>query len=139
MAAGWYWIDRPAQSGHAPISAPANPLQLEVAAVFALLFVVVSIASSWAVRQYGAAGIYVLAAIVGVSDINPFVLTVAQNGAGAVSATVATIAILGATASNNLFQSIYALAYSSGKIGIAPLAALVILAAFGVGLAVALA
>ncbi len=69
---------------------PANPLELGTAAIFAAPFIVVSLASSWAVHQFGAAGIYVLAAFVGVSDIDPFVLSLAQNGAGQVSAAWAS-------------------------------------------------
>ena len=68
-------------AGHA--SAPANPLELVTAATFAALFVVISIATAWATQHFGSAGIYALAAIVGVSDIDPFVLNLAQGGCGA--------------------------------------------------------
>ncbi len=137
MAGGWYWIGRSVQRGATLPAAPspANPLELGTATVFALLFVTISIAASWAMRQFGAAGIYTLAAIVGVSDINPFVLTLAQHGAGGALGTVAVIAVLVAAASNNLFQAAYATAYSGGRAGIAPPAALVLLAACGIGLA----
>lgn len=138
MAGAWYWIGRRSQPSGVPVDAPANPLGLGTAATFALLFVAVSIASSWAARRYGTAGIYTLAAVVGISDINPFVLSVAQNGASNASNTVGAIAVVVATASNNLFQAVYATAYSGGRTGLAPVASLAVLAACGIGAAVVL-
>lgn len=139
MAGAWHWIGRARQKDNGPIASPANPLGLGTAATFAALFVAVSIVSSWAIHQFGTAGIYALAAVVGVSDINPFVLSLAQHGASNMSSTVGTIAVLVATSSNNLFQAAYATAYSGGRTGFAPAAALALLAACGIGLAIALA
>ena len=62
-----------------------NPLELATAATFAVLFVVISIASAWATQRFGSAGIYALAAIVGVSDIDPFVLNLAQGGSAQIT------------------------------------------------------
>ena len=82
-ALGWYWTAAARRRMRAPATAPANPLELTTAATFAVLFVVISIASAWATQRFGSAGIYALAAIVGVSDIDPFVLNLAQGGSGA--------------------------------------------------------
>ncbi len=90
-------------------------------------------------QRFGTAGIYALAVIVGVSDIDPFVLSLAQNGAGQVSVGVGVVAILLAASSNNLLKAGYAMAYSGGTRLIWPVGALAVLAACGVGLAVALA
>ena len=117
----------------------ANPLELGAAAIFACLFIVVSLASAWAVLKFGTAGIYVLAAIVGVSDIDPFVLSLAQNGAGQVSVGVGVVAILLAASSNNVLKAGYALAYSGGLRLVWPVGALALLAAGGIGLAVVFA
>ena len=122
-----------------PSIAHGNPLELGAAAIFAALFIAVSLVSSWAVQQFGTAGIYALAVIVGVSDIDPFVLSLAQNGAGQVSPHVGVVAILLATSSNNLLKATYAMAYSGGNRLIWPVAALVLLAACGIGVAVTLA
>ena len=139
MAAGWYRSGASAHRNGAAAEPPANPLELGTAAIFAVMFVLVSIVTAWAMRHFGALGIYSVAAIVGVSDINPFVLTLAQHGAGGIPATVAVVATLLATSSNNLFQAIYVAAYSGGKAGWVPSAALVLLALCGVAIAVALA
>ena len=137
MALGWYWIGGPRPRDETPARAPANPLELVTAATFAALFVVISIASSWAAQRYGSAGVYALAAIVGVSDIDPFVLNLAQPEAAQIALNVAIGAILVATSSNNLVKAVYAIAYSGGRMRAAPVAALALLAACGIGLAVA--
>ena len=138
MAAAWYWITRKRQSVTGPIEAQANPLGLGTAATFAVLFVAVSIASYWAARRFGTTGIYTLAAVVGISDINPFVLSLAQHGAST-SNTVGAVGVVVAASSNNLFQAVYATAYSGGRAGFPPVVALAILAACGIGAAVTLA
>ena len=139
MAVGWYRAGGSVSGNGAVAGAPANPLELGTAGIFAVMFVLVSIVTAWAMRHYGALGIYSVAAIVGVSDINPFVLTLAQHGAGGVPATVAVVATLVATSSNNVFQAAYAAAYSGGKAGLVPSAALVLLALCGIVAAVVLA
>jgi uncharacterized membrane protein (DUF4010 family) len=109
MALGWYWIggSRREDAGHA--AAPANPLELVTAATFAVLFVVISIASAWATLRFGSAGIYALAAIVGVSDIDPFVLNLAQGDLTQITVRVGAGAILIATSSNNVVKAVYAI------------------------------
>ena len=62
----------------------SNPLQLSTALIFAALFVAVSMLATFAQHTFGHAGVYVLAAIVGITDIDPFVLSLAQGGAGGV-------------------------------------------------------
>jgi uncharacterized membrane protein (DUF4010 family) len=77
-----------------------------------VLFVVISVATAWATRRFGAAGIYALAGIVGVSDIDPFVLNLAQGDAARITVQVGGGAILVAASSNNLVKAVYATAYS---------------------------
>lgn len=139
MAGGWYWFGAGARpASEAAGRWPANPLDLGAALVFAVLFVAVSLAASWAQSRFGAVGIYGLAAVVGVTDIDPFVLSLAQHGTGQLSTGVAAFAIVVATSSNNLLKAAYALAYSAGRTGAAPIVVLVLLAACGIGLAAAL-
>ncbi len=135
MALGWYWIGgpRPADAGQA--AAPANPLELVTAATFAVLFVVISIASAWATQRFGSAGIYALAAIVGVSDIDPFVLNLAQGDLAQITVRVGAGAILVAASSNNVVKAVYAIVYSGARVRVAP-AALGVLAACGIAAAV---
>lgn len=56
-----------------------NPLELGTAAILAILFVLTSLLSTWVNKEFGTAGIYSLAAVVGIADIDPFVLNLAQG------------------------------------------------------------
>lgn len=100
-----------------PQAGIANPLEITTALFFAASFVVVSLISNWAQREFGHAGLYTLAAIVGVTDIDPFVLSLVQGSVQAVSATTVAIAILIAAASNNLVKAAYALGFGRRNAG----------------------
>jgi uncharacterized membrane protein (DUF4010 family) len=113
----------------------SNPLQLSTAFAFALLFVAISMLATLAQSHLGRAGVFALAAIVGVTDIDPFVLSLAQGGAAGIATTTAASAILIATSSNNVLKAVYALAFSRRRSAAVPAAMLGLLAALGVGLA----
>jgi uncharacterized membrane protein (DUF4010 family) len=137
-----YWVfDKPAPGaaqGAMKLEASRNPLELGAAATFAVLFVVVSILTGWATKQFGAAGIYGLAAIVGVSDIDPFVLNLAQTPHPELAVTSIVAAILIAASSNNILKAFYAAAFAGGRATAGSAAALVILAAAGIAMALAI-
>ena len=106
---------------------PSNPLELSAAALFAVLFVAISIASTWAADHFGAAGLYVIAAIVGVTDIDPFVLSIAQGGASSLTGADAAVAVLTATASNNLLKAAYTVGFTGHRRGLPVVGTLVLL------------
>ncbi len=89
----------------------ANPLQLGTAVAFAVIFVVVSVISTWARARFGEAGIFALAGVVGTTDIDPFVLSIAQGGVPDMSKAALAAAILIAASSNNAIKAVYALAF----------------------------
>jgi uncharacterized membrane protein (DUF4010 family) len=136
-----YWvIGKPAKEQAAKpdamkLAASRNPLELGAAIVFAALFVATSFLSTWATKEFGVTGIYALAAIVGISDIDPFVLNLAQGGLSGVSAATVAGAILIAASSNNILKAFYAAFFAGGRATAASAAALVVLAAAGVVLA----
>jgi len=109
-----------------------NPLELGPAALFAALFVAVSLVSNWAKTEFGTSGIYTLAAIVGVTDIDPFVLNLAQGGTTGMSNSALAAAILIAASSNNILKALYAAAFAGGRAPIFSAAVLVLLAVAGV-------
>jgi len=121
------------------LAASGNPLELGAAAVFAALFVAVSVVSAVAKSQFGISGIYGLAAIVGVTDIDPFVLNLAQGGVAGVPGVELAAAILIAASSNNILKALYAASFAGGRATAGSAAALVFLAAGGVAIAVAMA
>jgi uncharacterized membrane protein (DUF4010 family) len=112
-----------------------NPLQLSTAFVFALLFVAISMLTTLAHAHLGRAGIFALAGIVGVTDIDPFVLSLAQGGAPGVGLTTAASAIVIAASSNDVLKAIYALAFSGRRESLIPAAQLGVLAVIGVAIA----
>jgi uncharacterized membrane protein (DUF4010 family) len=93
------------------LAPPGNPLELSTSGVFALLFVAVSLASVWVHSHYGHAGVYALAAVVGVTDIDPFVLSLAQGGLHDASRHVLVAALLIAASSNDLLKAAYAVGF----------------------------
>ena len=117
--------------------APPNPLQVTTAIVFAVLFIVISMASAWIAASFGEAGILVLAAIVGPSDIDPFVLNIAQGGVVDMSKASLSAAVLIAASSNNVAKAIYAVGFGGLAAARRPAIMLLVLAAFGVVAALA--
>jgi uncharacterized membrane protein (DUF4010 family) len=125
------WRSRSAAKSTKTTELP-NPLQLWTAFVFAALFVAVSMLATLAQTYLGRAGVFALAGIVGVTDIDPFVLSLAQGGAANVGLATAAAAILIAASSNNVLKAIYSLVFSRGRAGALPAAILGLLAILGI-------
>ncbi len=111
---------------------PRNPLEFSSALLFAVLFVVVSIVTQWARSHFGTVGVDALAAVVGFTDIDPFVLSIAQGGTGSMPDNLAKVAILIAIASNNTLKASVALVVAGWRASLPAAATLVALAAAGV-------
>ena len=110
---------------------PANPLRLGTAGIFAVLLIAVSLISRWVQVNAGAHGVLALAAVVGVTDIDPFVLSLAQGGAASIGLATAAIAIVIATSSNNILKAGYTLAFTRRPQSAIPAIALAALCALG--------
>ena len=89
------------------------------------------------IATFGNAGIYWLAAIVGVTDVDPFVLSLAQGGAAGMASSAAAVAILIAASSNNLLKAVYAVVFAGWRRSISIVIALVALSALGFAVAAA--
>jgi uncharacterized membrane protein (DUF4010 family) len=113
----------------------ANPLQIGTAITFAAMLIVLSMLTVWIETAFGRSGVLVLAGLVGATDIDPFVINIAQGGATGLSAASLCAATLIAASSNNLAKAAYTVGF--GGIGPAsrPALLLVILAAAGLGAA----
>jgi uncharacterized membrane protein (DUF4010 family) len=135
LAGLWHQLRAAPMVAEAADPAPTNPLELSAAFIFAALFVAISLASTWARTEFGQSGLFGLAAIVGFSDIDPFVLSVAAVGAGPLPAGAAAAAILIAASSNNLLKAAYAGAFVGGRAAAAPAAGLALLALGGIAAA----
>jgi uncharacterized membrane protein (DUF4010 family) len=137
LISSWQWRHRQ-RSGPVQMAqlTPPNPLQLGTALTFALLFVVIALASSWVSTSFGERGLYWLAALTGTTDINPFVLSLAQGGVGGMPLRGLAAAILIAVGSNNMLNAGYALLFGGVRACLRP--ALVLFALGLVALSLAL-
>jgi uncharacterized membrane protein (DUF4010 family) len=134
LAAGWIWSRRPDDRSEAVKREfePANPLELRAAFLFAILFLATLVVTHLTVEHLGRAGVYGLAAIMGVTDVDPFIMGMTQATPGLTPLAMASASILIAAASNNLVKGIYAYAMADRKTGTQSLCLLVGLAALGV-------
>ena len=109
-----------------------NPLELNAAFLFAVLFAVVSLATKYVIAYFQIAGLHLMSFVVGFSDITPFVVSLLQSNFG-IGDTQIVQAMIIAAASNNLLQLVYAYTFGSrrmanlvapGMIGLAVLSVL---------------
>ena len=134
--AAWQWLRRAPTSAPPPAKPPvANPLQVPAAVTFAALFVLVALASTWVRNTFGRPGVFGLAAVSGVTDIDPFVLNLAQGSVVGMSLASIGAAILIAASSNNVLKAVYALAFGGKRACLRPALVLLVTAVAGVALA----
>jgi uncharacterized membrane protein (DUF4010 family) len=133
VVGGWLWSRR----SDANVSTikreyeSENPLELRAALLFALLFLAMLVATQFAVTYLGKAGVDGLAAVMGVTDVDPFILGMTQTAGSVTPLQVAAVAVVIAAASNNLIKGIYAYAIAGRKTGIESFSLLVGLAVLG--------
>jgi uncharacterized membrane protein (DUF4010 family) len=112
-----------------------NPLQIPAAITFAVIFVVISVVTAAIRTAFGQTGVLLLAALVGATDIDPFVINIAQGGVAGLSVAGLSAAILIAASSNNIAKAIYTLGFGGVKSSRRPALMLCILAFLGFGAA----
>ena len=132
IAVGWCWMRWGGQVAASAQQAfqPKNPLELGAAFLFAGLFVGMLLITHLALLYLGRAGLYTLAGVMGVTDVDPFILSLAESGASLTPLAIAAGAIVIAAASNNLVKGLYAYGFGdrqSGRQGLALLGALALL------------
>jgi uncharacterized membrane protein (DUF4010 family) len=119
IGVGWFWHRLPDdQSEESPAPTGAhNPLELRTAFLFAGLFVLMLVATKLAVEKLGSSGIYTLAAIMGVTDVDPFIMGLTHEAGVSTSLHLAASGILIATACNNVIKGCYAYSLARGLAG----------------------
>jgi uncharacterized membrane protein (DUF4010 family) len=133
IAVGWFWSRRP-DALATQIKRefePGNPLDLGAAFLFAVFFVAMLVATQLAVTYLGHAGVNILAAVMGVTDVDPFILGMTQAAGTLTPLKVAAGAVLIAAASNNLVKGVYSFCLADRGTGIQSLSLLAALAAAG--------
>ncbi len=94
-----------------------NPLELGTAFLFALLFVIMMLATNFVMQHYGNGGLKLLSFAVGFTDIDPFVLSILTGKYSVASAELIS-AVMIAAGSNNILKALYALWFGGFKGGI---------------------
>ncbi|MGA9642409.1 MAG: DUF4010 domain-containing protein [Terriglobales bacterium] len=119
IAIGWFWSRRPdpVDSQIKREFEPGNPLELTAAFLFALVFLAMLVATQLAATYLGRAGVNTLAAIMGVTDVTPFVMGMTQAAGTLTPFKIAAAAVLIAAASNNLIKGIYSFILADRKTG----------------------
>jgi len=87
---------------------PGNPLEFKIALLFTFLYIAFTFATHFTIQKFGQNGISALSLVVGVTDIDPFLLNLFQGKYPMAQIVIATAA-LQAMASNNFIKMLYAL------------------------------
>jgi uncharacterized membrane protein (DUF4010 family) len=133
IAGGFLWSRRPdpVVSQIKREFEPNNPLELTAALLFAAFFLAMVVATQLAVAYLGGAGVHILAAIMGVTDVDPFILGMTQSAGTLTALHLAASSVLIAAASNNLIKGVYSYFLADRKTGRQSLPLLMMLAAIG--------
>ena len=94
------------------VSTLQNPFELKPAVIFAFLFVVLSITTILVKRFWGSGGILTLSAIVGVTDIDPFILSLVRGQQPIDSLIISAIII--SMMSNTIIKGVYFASLAKG-------------------------
>jgi len=107
----------------------SNPLELQVAVLFSVLFIAMTVITQLVITHYGYVGLNFLSFIIGFTDIDPFILSVLTGHFQGINAHQITTAILIAAASDNLLKAIYCYLFSGRKNTQAAIISLLVLSA----------
>ncbi len=98
--------------------AVGNPFELKPALIFAGLLAAVSLASAFAADRMGDVGLYAVAFVSGLADVDAMTLSAARGtGSGAIALAAAASAVLIALAANILSKGVMALAVGGRDAG----------------------
>jgi uncharacterized membrane protein (DUF4010 family) len=86
--------------------------------LFALFFLAMLITTQLAITYLGQGGIRILAAVMGLSDIIPFIMGMTQAAGTLTPMKLAAGAVLISAASNNLVKGIYSFSLADRKTGV---------------------
>lgn len=105
---GMAWLLQGAHESHgrgdAPVGRLTNPFEFRPALLFAGLFVLLTVIVKLVREEVGGHGLYAVALVVGLVDVDPFVLSTLEHET---ASAAAASAILAALMSNTLMKGIY--------------------------------
>ena len=89
----------------APVQPSHNPFEIKPALVFAFLFLVLSVGTTFVKVIYGDKGLLALSAVIGITDIDPFILSLISHAKSLENLVVPAVLI--AMMSNTIVKGIY--------------------------------
>lgn len=96
---------------------PRNPLDITSAVLFAFVFLIVLVSTEVFVKFLGTSLIYLVAAVLGFSDVDPFIMSLTQTAGNSIPVEVGAKAIIIATSSNNILKGVYSIIFGEKKTG----------------------
>jgi len=119
IAGGWTWssLSDVAKSETKPAYSTRNPLELSSAFLLGLVFLVVLVATNFALIHLGSGGIYGMALISGLAPVDPFIMGLTQTAGKMTSMGLAVAGVIIAAASNNFAKAFIALVLADPKTG----------------------
>lgn len=127
VAGPWLATGLVRSRGEGATKPPLNPLELTTALLFAAVFLLLTVGSQLVNRWWGEAGVYLFSVLAGVVDVDPYVMSVAQQAETGLF-PLAGKAVLLALAGNQLAKGAYAWFLGSRPMGRAALVALGVMA-----------
>jgi len=109
----WYHHREPIQQ---EVKLKQNPLELSTALSFGLILVAIILLSHLLQDWFGSTGIYVLAMLSGITDVDAITLTLARQSATSITLADASLAILIAAATNSLVKATLAAVLSKSNL-----------------------
>lgn len=119
LAVGFAWTRLQTEDTGGPVHQviqKRNPLELKTAILFALLFSLFGILTIYARKNLGISGVYALAGLTGLTDIDPFVMSLTQTTGSFVLPHTAAAAIILATVSNNFIKGFYTMVWAKKEV-----------------------
>ena len=129
LGAALLWRRTPSSTAHPPTL--QNPLELRQALRFAALLAVILLLAEAIKRTMGDTGLYLLAAVSGITDVDPINLSMARMTRADLALSVAAIAIVIACIANTLTKSVLAAAIGHRRLGLRVLGVLFASATLG--------
>ena len=126
----WCWRRGRAPGGAAPEPVPRNPLDLRVAIGFAIMLAVVMLAARSGQAHFGTKGLYAVAAVSGLADVDAITLSIASQASLGLSREVAVTGLAIAAAVDTLVKAGLALVFGPRTVG-RPVAAALVLMVLG--------
>jgi uncharacterized membrane protein (DUF4010 family) len=115
-AAGFIYIkNKKFKSVDVDMGEDKNPLEFKVALIFTLLFISFSFITYFVIDWFGVKGLNILSWIVGISDIDPFLLNLFQ-GKFSVPINIIALSSMQAIISNNVLKTLYSAFLSGPKL-----------------------